>query len=381
MNEAATRSGEYSTSAPVMYVAFELGEKRWQVGFTTGFGQRARRRWISARSVERLGVELEAARERFGLPISVPVVSCYEAGRDDFWLHRYLASAGVENVVVDAASIEVPRPLRRAKTDRLDLESLLRLLIRHHAGERSVWRIVNVPSRAIEDARQLHRDVEVLKRDRTRVTNRIKGLLAGQGVSGISLGPGFEAALDELRLWDGSGLPTQLKARLVREWTRGRDLTERIRENEKLRASLLAESEDPAMEQVRQLMRLRGVGLNGAWLLVMEFFAWRNFGNRRELGALAGLTPTPHQSGGPAREQGISKAGNRRVRWLMIQLAWSWLRHQPDSALSRWFEEKYGAGSRRIRRIGIVALARKLLIALWLYLETRTPPEGAELKV
>lgn len=261
MNEAATRSGEYSTSAPVLYVAFELGEKRWQVGFTTGFGQRARRRWLPSRSVERLGVEFEAARERFGLPVLVPVVSCCEAGRDGFWLHRYLASAGVENVVVDASSIEVPRRLRQAKTDRLDLESLLRLLIRHHAGERGVWRIVHVPSRAIEDARQLHRDVEVLKRDRTRVTNRIKGLLAGQGVSGVSLGPGFEAALDELRLWDGSSLSTQLKARLVREWTRGRDLTERIRENEKLRASQLAESEDPAMEQVRQLMRLRGVAV------------------------------------------------------------------------------------------------------------------------
>ena len=306
-------------------------------------------------------------------------MSCYEAGRDGFWIHRYLMEQGIENLVVDAASIEVPRRAKRAKTDRLDVGKLLTMLIRYDCGEKKVWSVVNVPSVESEDNRHLHRELTTLKRDRTRHINRIKGVLMGQGVR-LPVKGDFLKQIEEVRLWDGSPLPRGLRARVEREYGGLRFVEEQIKELEAERKELIRTSDDPSVEMVRQLMRLRGIGENSSWVFVMEFFGWRRFRNRREIGALAGLAPTPYQSGDETREQGISKAGNRSIRAMAIEIAWGWLRYQPDSDLSRWFNRRFGQGSKRMRKIGIVALARKLLIALWRYVEFGEIPAGAQLK-
>ena len=361
----------------VLFLALELGRREWKLGFATVIGKRPRERSMNAGDADGLEDEIARAKRRFGLSDSAEVVSCYEAGRDGFWIHRFLESIGVRSHVVDSSSIEVNRRRRRRKTDRLDMESLLRLLIRFCGGERRVWSVVRVPSPEAEDARQLHRELKTLGRDRTRVTNRIKALLATQGLLEVELGPEFEAELETMILWDGLPLPFQTRNRLKREWVKVKDLTRQIREVEAERRVLLRTSTDPAMEKVRQLHGLCGIGINSAWLYVMEFFGWREFRNRREVGALAGLTPTPHQSGDLDQERGIDKAGNRHIRSIAIEIAWGWLRFQPESALSRWYEERFAHGSSRMRRIGIVAVARKLLIELWRYLETGALPEGA----
>ncbi len=323
--------------------------------------------------------EVQLARERFGLGKDVEVASCYEAGRDGFWLHRFLEKQGVRNLVVDSASIEVSRRFRRVKTDRMDVGRLLGMLMRYHLGEKKVWSVVHVPSVKAEDERQLHRELMRLKKEQTRHINRMKGLLASQGV-GMEIGPEFIEAIGTVRLWDGSELPGRLRKRLEREYERMELLKQQIGQLEKEREEVLSTSQEAAIEQVRQLLRLKGIGVNSAWLYVIEFFAWRGFHNRREVGSLAGLTPTPYQSGESAKERGISKAGNRPVRGMAVEIAWAWLRYQPESALSLWYNQRFAEGSSRVRRIGIVALARKLLIELWKYLETGAVPEGACLK-
>jgi len=362
----------------VLYLAFELSQKQWKLGFTTGLGQSPRLRSLAARDVAALQGEIQQARKRFALPENSPVLSCYEAGRDGFWLHRSLHAHGFANLVVDSASIEVNRRARRTKTDKLDVGNLVPMLIRYHLGDRGVWRVVTVPSLAVEDARQLHRELSSLKRDRTRHINRLKALLIGQGIA-LPVHPDFLSQLPQVRLWDGQPLPAQLTARLAREFARMELVQTHIRQLEVQRRTLVRTAQDPSVEQVRQLLRLRGIGFNSAWLFVMEFFSWRAFRNGREIGALAGLTPTPYQSGDSRQEQGISKAGNRHIRGLAIESAWGWLRFQPESALSQWYQTRFGHGSSRQRRIGIVALARRLLIDLWRYLETGIPPEGAVL--
>ena len=371
---ATTRGGE---DRAVLYLALELGAKEWKLGFATGMGRRPRERMVEGGDFEALEEEIERAKRRFGLSGDTEVVSCYEAGRDGFWIHRFLDSIGVKNHIVDASSIEVKRRGKKRKTDRLDLKGLVRMLIRYWGGERGVWSVVRVPSPEAEDARHLHRELQTLKRDGTRVTNRIKAVLATQGVQGLELGPQFEEEVEQIELWDGLPMPGQVLKRVKREWATVVWLNELIRAVEKERRTLLRSSEDPAVAKVRQLMSLRGIGLNSAWLYVMEFFGWREFRNRREVGALAGLTPTPHQSGELEQELGIDKAGNRHVRGMAIEIAWGWLRFQPESELTRWYERRFGHGSKRIRRIGIVALARRLLIELWRYLETGALPEGA----
>jgi len=376
---AATRLSESTLPPPVLHLAFELGLAKWKLGFTTGLGQRARERTIVARDLAGVTREIARAKARFGLPAEAAVVSCYEAGRDGFWLHRWLRTQGVHSHVVDSASIEVSRRGRRAKSDRLDVGKLLQQLVRYRAGERRVWSVVHVPTEAAEDARQLHRELLTAKRDRARVTNRVKGLLANQGVVLPRLGA-FGAQIARWRRWDGTALPPALQARLTREWAKVALLTEQIQTLEAARQVALRTGQDPVVAQVRQLVRLRGIGANSAWLYVMEFFGWRGFRNRREVGALAGLTPTPYQSGELSREQGIAKAGNRYIRAMAIEIAWGWLRFQPQSALSQWYQARFGTGSSRVRRIGIVALARRLLVALWRYLEDGIVPEGAVLK-
>jgi transposase len=362
----------------VLYLAFELGWNSWKLAFTIGAGQKPRLRTIPARNLETLILEIHHARRRFGLAEATPVISCYEAGRDGFWLHRYLAHQGIENLVVDAASIEVNRRRRRAKSDNLDAAKLVGMLIRWHLGEKKLWGVVQVPSVADEDRRQLHRELIALKAQRTEHTNRIKGLLAGIGLSTV-IDPELPKRLEGLRQWDGTGVPSGLHQRILREFQRWRLVTRQVHDLEAQRTREIRDLTTPQGEQVRLLLNLKGIGENSAWLLVREVFAWRGIRNRRELASLAGLTPTPYDSGESQREQGISKAGNHRVRWMMIELAWGWLRYQPQSELSQWYQRRFGAGNTRLRKLGIVALARKLLVALWKYLETGEVPAGAEL--
>ena len=379
MNEETTCKSNDTTERVRLYMALELSQKEWKLGFSVGPGQAPRLRTVVGRDLDGLMNEIRLARERFGLGEDVAVGSCYEAGRDGFWLHRYLEAQGVRNLVVDSASIEVSRRFRRVKTDRMDVGKLLGMLMRYHLGEKKVWSVVHVPSVGAEDERQLHREMMALKKERTRHINRMKGLLASQGIA-MEIGAGFMEAMEAVRLWDGSPLPIRLQKRLEREYDRIRLVEQQIGQLEKERDEVIQTSQEQAVEQVRRLLQLKGIGVNSAWLYVMEFFAWRGFRNRREVGALAGLTPTPYQSGESSKESGISKAGNRQVRGMAIEIAWSWLRHQPDSALSCWYDRRFAKGSSRVRRIGIVALARKLLIELWKYLETGVVPEGAYLK-
>ena len=376
----STNPRPQATPSPVtLFLAFELGATTWKLGFTIGMAQHPRERTIPAGAIAQLLQEIRRAKERFGLPSDTPVVSCYEAGREGCWLHRCLHSHGITNLVVDSASIEINRRQRRAKTDRLDLHKLLTMLLRHQSGERKVWSVVQVPSAAEEDRRHLHRELLTAKRDRTRVVNRLQGLLAGYGIR-LALQGDVEAKLDQVRQWDGSPLLPALCNRLKHAWQQVQFLTTHIRTLEAERRAALRRQDDAAVAKVQQLFTLRGVGINSAWLYVMEFFAWREFQTPKQIGALAGLTPTPYQSGESRREQGITKAGNRHMRTMAIEIAWTWRRFQPTSALTHWYETRFGHGSARLRKIGFVAMARKLLIALWRFLKTGVLPEGAKLK-
>jgi transposase len=379
MDPKTTRQTNDTTVSSKLYLAFELSQAEWKLGFTVGLGQAPRLRTLKARNREGLKREITWAKERFGLPPETAVFSCYEAGRDGMWLHRFLEVQGVNNLVVDSASIEVNRRYRRAKTDRLDVGKLLNMLVRYHEGEPKVWSVVHVPSVAEEDQRQMHRELTALKREQTHHINRMKGILVSQGVV-REVQTDFVEQMEGVKLWDGSPIPSGVRSLLLREYERLMLVRAQIHQIEVLRREALRTSQDPAIEQVRRLLRLRGVGVNSAWVYVMEFFSWRAFHNRRELGSLAGLTPTPYASGESSKECGISKAGNRPVRAMAIEIAWSWLRNQPESELSRWYQRRFGKGSSRVRRIGIVALARKLLIALWRYVEEGVLPEGAQLK-
>jgi len=367
------------TDRPALFLAFELSVNPWQLGFTPGAAQRPRERNVPARNREGVREEMRRAKERFGLPEDAPVISCDEAGRDGFWLHRWLVTQGVANCVVDSSSIEVNRRHRRAKTDRLDGQKLLTMLLRHTAGERKVWRIVRGPSGAEEDRRQLHRALTTVKRDRTRGINRIKGLLAAQGLV-MPHGGDCSQQVEHLRRWDDTPLPAGLRHRLRQEWEHGTALTQRLAQLEAERRAVLQTAEDAVTKKVQQLLRLKGIGINSAWLFVMECFGWRAFRNRKAVGALRGLTPTPDASGTTAYEQGIAKAGNAHSRAMALEIAWGGLRFQPQSALTQWYQQRFGQGSSRLRRMGIVALARKLLIALWRFVETGVVPDGAALK-
>jgi transposase len=375
MRPAATRSDASCT----LYLAFELGNTEWKLAMTPAIDQAPVTRAVVARGMKALETAIAQAKAHFGLGETVVVQSCYEAGRDGFWLHRWLTSHGIRNLIVDSSSIEVNRRQRRTKTDRLDARKLVTMLIRFLSGERPVWSVVRVPTLAEEDRRQVHRELLFARRDRGRHVNRVKGLLASQGIP-LEQIQDLMSHLEVARLWDGSPVPPRLRQRLTREWEAIRAAMTRVRTLKRERRALLHERDDPAIAQVRQLHRLRGVGIDGAWLYVMEFFSWRQFRNRRQVGGLAGLTDAHYQSGDVAHQQGISKAGNRWVRALAINTAWAWLRFQPRSALARWYQRKFGKGTSRARKIGIVALARKLLIAFWRYLEFGVIPEGARLR-
>jgi transposase len=376
-----TLVGEHSVEGRVLHVAFELSESKWVLAFSDGRTPAAKARIVTipSRDLERLGSEIVKAKTRFELAEQCRVVSCYEAGRDGFWLHRHLESIGVENLLVDSASIEVNRRKRRAKTDRLDARKLLAMLIRHQLGERDVWSVVRVPSVEDEDARQLHRELEQLKREVLQHRLRINSLLVAQGIK-LCVGNNFLAQLGNARLHDGSPVPAGLQARLQREYQRLGCVQAQLREVDKARSKLVRAGSAERLEKVRRLQSLRGIGLNGSWLLVMEFFGWRQFNNGKEVGGAGGLTGCPYDNGNSDHEQGISKTGNHRVRWMMVQLAWCWLRFQPDSKASQWFHQKWGHGSKRQRKVGIVALARRLLVDLWRFVEFGVVPDRALLQ-
>jgi transposase len=379
-----TTQKEFKGKSSVLYLAFELSSKQWKLGFTIGLGQKGRIRTIEGGATEALKSEIAAAKRRFQVPEDCAVVSCYEAGRDGFWLHRYLTKLGVKNHVVDSSSIEVNRRKRRAKSDKLDVVSLLRLLIRHHMGEPKVWSVVRVPTVEEEDGRQLHRELSVLEKEKTRTSNRIRGLLMTQGVRITGELNCSKEMLESIRLWDGRPLAAGLKARISREWDHFLFLKEQIaglaRERKHAVQKTTRDEKAPDIERIQQLHELCGIGIVSAWVLIRELFGWRQFKNGRQVGSLCGLAPTPYQSGGSNFEQGISKAGNRQVRRIAVELAWSWVRHQPNSKLSRWYNERFANGGKKARKVGIVAVARRLMVELWRYLETGTLPEGAELK-
>ena len=372
---ADLQSQGYETGA-VLYMALELSNTKWRLAF--GDGSRQRQVGIAAGAIAELLEQLGKVKAKWGMPADTRVMSCYEAGRDGFWLHRQLAELGIDNQVVDAASIEVSRRARRAKTDRLDAQALLEKLMRYAQGERRVWRVVRVPDPQWEDLRQLHRERGQLLKERTRARNRLIGKLVAQGIR-LQPDKGFVQRLEEVRLFDGEAVPPHLKAGLVREWERLQVVEGQLRTVEGEIQTLIKDRD--ALAGVRALMALPGVGWVGAWTLVLEIFGWREIANRRQLASLVGLVPSPYNSGSMARDQGISKAGNRRVRALLIQLAWLWLRYQPQSKHSRWFQERFGGGSKRQRRIGIVGLARRLVVDLWRFLESGLVPEGGRVKV
>lgn len=365
--------GKHMATTGELYMAFELSDTKWILCLSDG-ARGASRYTVAAGDVAGVLDAMARAKARSALVGSVVVHSCYEAGRDGFWLHRWLVEQGIDNAVVDSSSIEVNRRARRAKSDRLDAGKLLSMLMRYHAGERRLWSVARVPTVEEEDARRMHRELERLKHERTAHSNRIGSLLVLHNLRVNGIGG------RNWRGWwksHGRELPPGLRGEIEREMVRLTLVKAHIKT---LEAEQRKEVADGVQPQVAQLAGVRGVGAGSAWVLVKELFGWRRFHNRREVAGCVGLSPTPYASGASQSEQGISKAGNKRVRALMVELAWTHLRFQPDSAMSRWFNERFAQGGKRMRRIGIVALARRLVIALWRYLEHGVIPAGVKLK-
>jgi transposase len=372
---AQTRPIE-SVSEPTLYVAFELGKKDWKLAMTSGVGIEPWLRTVASGDWDAVERGLREGRQRFRLPATAPVVSCYEAGRDGFWIHRALTARGTTNRVVDSASIEVNRRARRAKTDRLDALKLVTMLVRVCAGERRVWSEVRVPTVAVEAARQVSRERTTLTQDQTRLVNQMRGWLATWGAQLPARRRG--AWWTAVRDWAGAALPAEVQARLARAATRLAGLEAQITELDAQQQAAVTAA--PPGAAVRQLVQLKGVATTSAAVLLEEGLVWRAFRNRREIGGVLGFAPTPYDSGDSKREPGISRAGNARLQAISIQLAWNWVRWQPQSALTRWYQANFGKG-KRARRIGIVAVARKLIIALWRYVTAGIVPDGAIVKV
>jgi transposase len=367
------------TGLRTLLMALEVSDRKWCLLFRRAGSTPERRKTLPAWDLQGLKAQIEAAKGKLGLPPDAPVVSCYEAGRDSFSIHRFLLSLGVDSRVIDSASIEVSQRAKRVKTDRVDLAKLMSLLARVAGGERQVWHEVRVPSEQDEDWRRLHRERERLLKERNALGNRIGSLLATQGAR-LALKPGFAEELPKLRRWNGAPLPPQLSEEILRMWQRRQLVSQQVAQLERQRRTQVFDACREDSTGMRALMRLFAVGVDTAWLLYREIFGWREIANRRQLGALCGMTPTPYDSGDSQREQGISGAGNRRVRTAAIELAWRWVRLQRDSELTKWYLSRFGTGSSRSRRIGIVALARKLLVALWRYVQFGVIPAGARFK-
>jgi transposase len=376
----ATLSHRTAGSRPCLYVAIEMGWSKIKVASSDGPLQKPRLKELKARDLAGLEAEFAKARERFGLAADAAVYICYEAGRDGFWLQRWLVSRGYHSIVVDPGSLKVNRRRKQAKTDRLDAVLLLENLMEHVGGKRKVWSVVAVPTLEQEDRRQLHRELETLKGERTEHVNRIKSILATLGLQLKEVHADFASWLSEQRLLEtGGAVPADHQARLLREHIRWQMVNEQIEALEKEQRCRVAQAStsEEGTQRIRKLLTLKGLGVKSSSLFVWEIFNWRRFANRRQLGSLAGLAPTPYQSGAMDRELGISKAGNSWLRGMMVEIAWVWLHWQPTSVLSQWYQKRFGGGTQRQRKIGIVALARKLLIALWRWLEFDVWPEEA----
>ncbi|HUC73281.1 MAG TPA: IS110 family transposase [Stellaceae bacterium] len=375
-----------------LYVTFELGKWAWLVGlFAPELGKGTSRHKIAGGDLKRVMELVATARARLEQPQrTVRIVSIYEAGYEGAWLHRALLAAGIESRVIDAASMAVDRRARRVKTDRLDLERLMRELLALERGERSgVCRVVRVPSAAEEDAKEQHRQRDFLVRQRTALVNRMSGLLMARGVRGLSpRRPDFLPKMQAALAGDGQPLLPGLQRALTFDYQRLQLIEQQIATIEAEQAKELkavdglppygAAAEASAANAAR-LAKLKGIGPIGGLVLSREVF-YRHFDNRRQLASYFGLTPSPYYSGGSRTDQGISRAGNARARAIAVELAWFWLHHQPASSLSCWFRDYVGYHRGRVRRIAIIALARKLMIALWRYLTTGLVPEGAVLK-
>jgi transposase len=364
-----------------LLVALELSLKTWRLAMAVAGAPKKRFKTIAGGDYVALGQAIEESKTKWGLDVATPVVFCYEAGRDGFYPYRQLTAAGHTVWVIDSASIEVSRRKRRAKSDGIDADKLLGLLQRYVGGETTALRVVRVPAVAVEDLRILPRERETLLQERQRLRNRIESALFGQGYRALP------KTAKRLAAWlqERTDVGDYLKARLNREVARLALVEAQLREVDARQAEVIqTESGTAAAGEVlriaQALQGLVGIGLVGAWVLACELFGWRDFHNRREVGGALGLTPTPYSSGEDQREQGISKAGNRRARSMLIELAWLWLRYQPDSALSQWYRTRFASGGKRPRRVGIVALARRLAVALWRYVKTGAVPAGAKLK-
>lgn len=374
----APAAAEYAT----VFVAFELSKSKWKLGVIVPGSRKMSRYTVAGgdlTALTQLFATVRAKAERAGKPVRL--MSCYEAGFDGHWLHRWLTDQGIINHEIDPSSIAVNRRMRRAKTDRIDLDLLMRAFLAHLRGEPRACSVVRVPTAEDEDRKRRTRERERLIKERTGHINRIKGLLHGQGIRDtMPLKPGFLTALDRLCTGDGRALPPQLRDEIRREHERLSLICQQIKAIE-AQNRIAHRTPAPASVEARivQLAALKGIGPVFAQVLGNEVF-YRRFTNRREVGGYLGLTGTPFDSGNSRREQGISKAGNSRARATAIELAWLWLRHQPQSELSCWFRTRVGELTGRMRRISIVALARKLMVALWRYLETGLVPAGAVLR-
>lgn len=369
-------------SENTVHVAIELAVSSWLVAARLPGAEKVRLHRIEGGDTAALlaliaELRSSASRKLGGV---AEVACCFEAGRDGFWLQRLLAAHGIAAHVLEPASVLVNRRARRAKTDRLDAEGMLRLLTAWLGGDRQVCSMVRVPTPEEEDAKRPHREREHLVQEKLRLVNRIEALLFTQGVRARPSLRSWERDLAELRTGDGRALPPLLRAELDRLRRRLVLILELIRETETERAeALAAAAHDATARKITALQRIRGVGANFAAVLGREVF-YRSFANRRQLASYVGIAPTPHQSGGTDRDRSISRAGSARARTTLIQLAWLWLRYQPGSALATWFRERVGALQGRTRRIAIVAMARRLLVALWRYVETGVMPDGTAVR-
>jgi transposase len=376
MNNTAHR---LESTAPALYVALELSAKEWLL--TMSAAADAGRQRVRVRPGDVAGVQaaLTTGKRRAGLAVEAPARSCYEAGRDGFWPHRLLTALGVSNLVVDSSSIEVPRRARRAKTDRLDGEKLLRLLLRHWGGERGMWQVVHVPTREAEDARHASRGLTTLHAERTRYRNRIRGLLVLHGVLRVRLDARFPERLRALTDWAGASLPAGAVARVLETYHLLQAVEHECRRGRQQERERIRVRARGGPTGAHQLAQLRGVAARSATILADELFG-RGLRNRREVGALSGLVSAPYRSGTMQRDQGLVRSGVPAVRRIAIEVAWAWRRYQPTSVLTHWYERRFGGGGAVTRRLGIVALARRVLIALWRYHQTGLVPEGALLK-
>ena len=368
----------------VCFMAIELSKMGWVVAMLTPLSNKISLRSIPCGAVEKLMEIVDQTINRVMQTTGelVQVVSCYEAGYDGFWLHRFLEARGIINHVLEAASLLVNRKARRAKTDRLDAEKLVRVLMAYCRGEPKVCSIARPPSVEDEDAKRLHRERQFLMKERVQHIGRIKGLLAAQGIYDFRPGrKDWRNRLAELKTGDGRPLPSRLKSEIDRQCQRLALVDAMLKKIDQERDAVVEAKNAPSetVARIQRLAHLKGIGPQIATVLGTEIF-YREFANRRSLGSYLGLTPSPFRSGGMDRDQGISKAGNPRGRTVMIELAWLWLRYQPQSGLARWFKARTNGLKGRLRRIAIVAVARRLAISLWRYLETGLIPAGPELK-